>query len=100
MPERLYPFEWALCGLWMAVWSSIAWIAFTQESITLGPGKTGGGLRTFEDAGAIAVGFIALAAAAAGVWWLLRASRFRKLWRSVLVACWLSAVALYAVMGK
>jgi hypothetical protein len=97
--QRLYPFEWALCGVWVLVWGSLAYIALSEKHITLGAGKYGLGGGTSDGAAAVAVGFAALAAAGAGVGWLLRTSRYRALLRSILVASWLGGVTLYAYLG-
>lgn len=78
--QPLYRFEWVLCGLWTALWTSIAWIAFAKRH----------GI-------AAAAGFLALAAAAGGFWWLMRVNRYRRLLRFLLVTAWLAGVTIYVV---
>ena len=78
--QPLYRFEWVLCGLWTALWMSVAWIAFAKRQ----------GI-------AVAGGFLALAAAAGGFWWLMRVNRYRKLLRFLLVTAWLAGVTIYVL---
>lgn len=93
--QRLHPIEWVFCGVWTLVWCSLAYIALTGGSITLGAGKFGLGGGHAEGAAAIAVGFIALGAAVCGIGWLLRVHRYRRLLRLGLLVGWLGSVALY-----
>ncbi len=76
--QRLYWFEWMLCTLWTLVWGSVAYIALTEERLTLGAGKGGLGNGHYEGGASILVGFVAPGAAMAGVGWLLRTSRYRE----------------------
>jgi hypothetical protein len=92
--QSLHPIEWVLCGVWTLVWCSLAYIALTGGSITLGAGKFGLG-GGHVGAAAIAVGFIALGAAVCGIGWLLRVHRYRRLLRLGLLVGWLGSVALY-----
>jgi hypothetical protein len=84
--NRLYPFEWLLCGVWTVVWTSLAYIALAQRHITLG-GRLG--IKTFDNDAATYVGLIALGSALAGVGWLLRTNRFHRLLRMLLLLAWL-----------
>jgi hypothetical protein len=52
---KLDPLEWFLCLVWIAVWSSLAYIAFTERSLTLGGGRAGLGGGHFEGTTAVAV---------------------------------------------
>ena len=93
--NRLYPFEWLLCGIWTAVWTSLAYIALTERHITLGAGKYRLGGGTFDDETATVVGLIALGSALVGIGWLLRTNRFRRLLRMLLFVAWLGFCALW-----
>jgi hypothetical protein len=97
---KLHPLEWFLCVVWILVWGSLAYIAFSERSLTLGGGKAGLGGGHFEGTAAMAAGFIALGAAASGLWWLLRVSRYRRLLRLALILAWLASIALYAWMAR
>ena len=94
---KLPPIEWFLCIVWMLVWGSLAYIAFTERSLTLGGGKAGLGSGHFEGTTAVVAGFVALGAAAGGLCWLLRVSRYRRLLRLALVIAWLASIAAYAL---
>jgi hypothetical protein len=98
--QKLYAFEWIGSVVWTLIWGSLAYIALTEKSITLGAGKFGLGGGHSEGATAIAVGFIALGAAACGVGWLFRLSRYRRLLRFILLVCWLASIVLYVAFAK
>ena len=98
--QKLYTFEWVGCIVWTLVWGSLAYIALTERAITLGAGKFGLGGGHSEGGAAIATGFLALGAAACGIGWLLRLSRYRRLLRFALFLCWLVSIALYSLLAK
>jgi len=95
--QRLYAFEWTGCAIWVFVWGSLAYIALTEKSITLGAGKFGLGGGHYEGGAAIFVGIVALAAVAGGVGWLFRLNAFRRLQRFALFVLWLSIAVYYIV---
>jgi len=98
--QKLDALEWFLCTLWTFVWGSLAYIALTEKSITLGAGKFGLGGGHSEGGAAIATGFLALGAAACGIGWLFRLNRYRRLLRLTLFLCWLVSIALYALLAR
>jgi len=91
--QRLYWFEWVVCTLWALVWASVAYIALTEQRVTLGAGKAGLGGGHYEAGGATLVGLLALGAAMAGVGWLLRTSPYRRALRVMLFFIWSAFVA-------
>jgi hypothetical protein len=54
----------------------------------------------FEGTAAIAAGFVAVGAAAGGLWWLLRVSRYRRLLRLALILAWLASIAAYGLQSN
>ena len=98
--QKLFAFEWIGCIAWILLWGSIAYIAFSQGSINLGGGKAGLGAGQFEGVAAIAVSFIAFGAAALGVDWLFRVSRYRLQARIFLGACWLISIGVYILLTR
>jgi hypothetical protein len=95
--NKLYAFEWAGCALWTIVWGSLAYIALTERSITLGAGKAGLGGGHYEGYAAVLVGLTALAAAAGGIGWLFRLNAYCRLQRFALFVLWLSFSVYYVV---
>lgn len=84
---RLSTFEWIGCTVSIFVWGGVAYVALTERAIMLGAGKFGLGRGHSEGAGAIATGFLALGAAAAGIDRLFRLGRYRRLLRLALFIC-------------
>jgi hypothetical protein len=95
--RKIYAVEWFSCVMWILVWGSLAYIALTEKSITLGGAKGSVHTAHFEGGPAVAVGLAMLGMAAGGIGWLLRLSRYRRLLRFVLFLLWLAFALAYVL---
>lgn len=90
--NRLYLFEWVGGIAWAILWSSLAYIAISERSLTLG-GK--GGLKYYDGLWAVVMGFILLGTSLLGVNVLLRIHPFKRLLQLLLFLGWLGSIVIY-----
>ena len=93
--QKLYTFEWVGWTLWSIFWSTLAYVALSRGSITLGAGKFGLGAGHLEGTAATTIGFAMLGLAAIGIGRLFRLARYRQMLRFTLFVFWLGALAAY-----
>jgi hypothetical protein len=89
---RVLSIEWFLTILWIVVFGSLSYIAFTERSITLG-GK--GGFHHSDGLSAVIMGFILLGAALLGVGLLFSLHAFERLLQLLLFLGWLGSIIIY-----
>ena len=90
--NRLLPIEWIGSTLWVVFWAVLAYIAISEQSISLG-GRLG--ITHSEGLAAITHGFVMLGASLVGVAWMLRLHPFKRLWHLLLFLAWLCGVIVY-----
>ena len=90
--NQLFLFEWIGGIAWAILWGSLAYIAISERSITLG-GK--GGLKHFDGLWAVITGFTLLGTSLLGVNVLLRVHPFKRLLQLLLFLGWLCSVIIY-----
>ena len=93
-PNRLDPLEKIGSIVWIVFWSVLAYIALTEQSITLG-GRSG--IHHYEGGWASGMGVLMIGAALIGVDWLARLNRWRRPLRLLLMAVWLGCVVAVVV---
>ncbi|NMM29192.1 MAG: hypothetical protein HHJ12_18435 [Glaciimonas sp.] len=90
--NQLFLFEWIGGIVWVIFWGSLAYIAISERSITLG-GK--GGITHFDGLWAESMGFILLGTSLLGVNVLLRIHPFKRLLQLLLFMGWLCSAIVY-----
>lgn len=96
--NRLYPVEWICCALWVVFWATLAYVALTERSITLGGGRISHASR-FDGGWAVGAGLTMAGIAAFGVGWLLRLNPYHRLLRFMLFVAWLIFVVAYVALA-
>ena len=90
--NKLFLFEWIGGIAWTIFWGSLAFIAISKRSITLG-GKVG--IAHFDGLWAVIMGFILLGASMLGLNVLLRTHPFKRLLQLLLLLGWLCSFIIY-----